>query len=324
MKHRIFARKAELYHGKEKTRPYFEGWYFKHVSIKDDFVMAVICGVSRTKDKSDDHSFIQIISSLKQKSKYIRFPYEAFKYEEGIFSVSVGENTFSYNKIHLDINAEGIKIKADLEYSNQKKLSNNVFSPSIMGFFSYIPNMECNHGVLSLKNTVEGSIVLDEKEYDMTDAVGYIEKDWGESFPNAWIWLQGNVSSQNDDVSLMCSVASIPFGLFNFTGLICVLSIGQAQYRFATYNGTGIKRILRTDRGVYLKLKKGKYFLEIDAKSKSFDILIGPTRSGMNRNLYESVEGEINVKLYKKDELFLDAILKGCGIEVSEVGSLIK
>ncbi len=322
MKHKIFARKAENYHGKEKTRPYFEGWYFKHVSAKDDFVISIICGVSRTKNKSDDHSFIQIITSLKQKSKYIRFPYDAFKYKKDSFSVAVGENTFSYDEMHLDIDSEEIKIKADLTYADKTKIQNSFFSPSIMGPFSYVPNMECNHGVLSLKNSVEGSITLDGTKYDMTDAVGYIEKDWGEAFPNAWIWLQGNVSLKGDDASFMCSIASIPLGLINFTGIICVLGIGEKQCRFATYNGTRIKSIKKTDNGVYLELKKGTEILEINAYTKNFDILVGPTRNGMDRTLYESVEGEISLKLFEKGELFFETKLISCGIEASEIGSL--
>lgn len=324
MKHRMLARKCELFHGNEKTRPYFEGWYFKHVSKQEDFILSVICGVSRSKNPRDDHSFIQVITGPAHKSHYIRFAYNAFEYDRESFNVSVGNNTFSYDQIHLDIARKDMHIKADFKYSNHLRLQNSIFSPSIMGPFSYIPNMECNHGVLSLKNEVQGNVEIDGKIYDMTGAVGYIEKDWGEAFPNAWIWLQGNVSAKKEDAAFMCSVASIPFGLIDFTGLICVLAIDGKQYRFATYNGAKIKSVKNVESGVDIALKRGVHLLEINARSKSFDKLIGPTRNGMTRELFESVAGAIHIKLYKKGKLIFEDDLSGCGMEISEIGELEK
>jgi len=323
MKHRMLARKCELFHGNEKTRPYFEGWYFKHVSKQEDFILSVICGVSRSKNSRDDHSFIQIITGPVHKSHYIRFAYNAFEYDRESFNVSVGNNTFSYDHIYLDIDRKDIRIKADLTYAKHHELHSNIFSPSIMGPFTYIPNMECNHGVLSLKNEVRGSVELDGRIYDMNNAVGYIEKDWGEAFPNAWIWLQGNVSKK-DATAFMCSVASIPFGPIDFTGLICVLAANGTQYRFATYNGAKIASVKNVENGVNIALKRGVHLLKISARTKSFDKLIGPTRNGMDRTLFESVAGEINLKLYKKGKLFFEDDLPGCGMEVSEIGDLVK
>ncbi len=324
MKHKILAKKSHLYHGIEKTRPYFEGWYFKHVSAKENFVLSVICGVSRSKDTNDDHSFIQIITGPEHKSTYIRFPYSDFKYDNDDFLVTIGSNTFSHDRIHLDINNKDISIQADLEYASHIYLESSFLCPSIMGYFSYLPNMECNHGVLSMKNAVYGKVTIDGVMHIMDEAVGYIEKDWGEAFPNAWIWLQGNVSKSYPKSSFMCSVASIPLGVFRFTGLIGIIDTGERQYRFATYNSSKIAHIRKTDKGVELLIKRKKHVLKINAYSESFDKLIAPTRNGMDRQLYESVSGEIEVELILDDRTIFEAHYTGCGIEVSEIGDLVK
>ena len=324
MKHKILAKKSHLYHGIEKTRPYFEGWYFKHASTKEDFVLSVICGVSRSKDPKDDHSFIQIITGPAHKSTYIRFPYHDFKYDNDDFQVTIGNNTFSYNRIYLRINNKDISICADLEYASHVYLESKFLCPSIMGYYAYLPNMECNHGVLSMKNDVYGKVTIDGVLHEMDNSVGYIEKDWGESFPNAWIWLQGNMSVKSPKSSFMCSVASIPLGIFSFTGFIGIIDTGERQYRFATYNSAKIACIRKTDKGVQLLIKRKNQSLKINAYSESFDKLIAPTRNGMDRQLYESVSGEIEVELILDDRTIFEAHYTGCGIEVSEIGDLVR
>ncbi len=77
MQHRLLPWAPEKYHGKENSRPYFEGWYFKLSSPEDDFSLAVIPGVSMGQDEKDDHSFIQVLFG--NNSHYVKFPRDKFK-----------------------------------------------------------------------------------------------------------------------------------------------------------------------------------------------------------------------------------------------------
>ena len=61
-----------------------------------------------------------------------------------------------------------------------------------MGPYTFAPFMECYHGVLSFDHTIAGSLAVDGQELDFTGGHGYIEKDWGQAFPKAWIWTQSN------------------------------------------------------------------------------------------------------------------------------------
>ena len=79
-----------------------------------------------------------------------------------------------------------------------------------MGPFAYFPFMECFHGVLSMKHRVSGSIVVNSKELIFNNGIGYIEKDWGRSFPKRYLWLQCNDFS-TEETSIMVSIADIPF-----------------------------------------------------------------------------------------------------------------
>ena len=61
-----------------------------------------------------------------------------------------------------------------------------------MGWYSFVPFMECNHGIVSVNHDLYGEISVNGNVIDFNNGKGYIEKDWGVSFPEAWIWIQSN------------------------------------------------------------------------------------------------------------------------------------
>jgi len=79
-----------------------------------------------------------------------------------------------------------------------------------MGIFAYIPKMECSHGVVSMNHGLEGILKINGEEIDFTGGKGYIEKDWGTSFPKQYIWIQCN-NFKNQTTRVFSSVADIPF-----------------------------------------------------------------------------------------------------------------
>jgi len=155
-----------VFQGRNKKENYFEGWYFK--MAKQDEVIALIPGIAMG---SDRHSFIQVISSREKKSWYVRFPYEAFKAEKKVFSITIRNNHFTIDGISIDLNPTPFPV--------------TLTKPGIMGWYAYVPFMECFHGVVSTHHNLKGSVKLNGKTSDYTGGTGYIEKDWGTSFPSA-------------------------------------------------------------------------------------------------------------------------------------------
>ena len=70
--------------------------------------------------------------------------------------------------------------------------------------------MECYHGVLSFDHAIHGALAVNGREHDFGRGRGYIEKDWGQAFPAAWVWFQTNHFSE-PGVCLTASVAIIPW-----------------------------------------------------------------------------------------------------------------
>jgi len=308
MGHRLLPFSPARYHGKPSSRPYFEGWYFKQASKEGALV--VIPGIFRGSDSSDDTAFIQLIHGSPPRSDYVAFPADEFSCHPSRFDLCIGGNCFSTKKVQMDI--PQIDLKAELHYRDHVPLKRNIVSPSIMGPFSYIPGMQCNHGVLSLWHSVQGEVECKGKKLVFKNADGYIEKDWGEEFPESWIWMQCG----KDREALMCAVASIPIKTFHFTGLIAVLCTGERQYRFATYNGGRVMNVIERKDSLTIELARGSYRLCIIARSKHFGSLKTPSKTGMNRNIQESVSCIYDISLSRDTQTVYSGHFENGGLEM--------
>ncbi len=294
-----------------KNKNYFEGWYFKNTNNEKG--ISFIPGINI--DETGKKAFIQVITN--QTSYYIDYDIDLFKFNITPFYIQIGENSFSKDGIHIDIKQsnQSPRIYGDISYLEKKEIKTDILNPNIMGPFSYIPFMECNHAILSMKNTTKGSIVINQEKMDFNNGVAYIEKDWGTSFPKNYIWVQGN-QFQNKNVSFMISVANIPFKLFEFRGLICVLIMDNQEYRFTTYNGAKIVKYEVTDKLLNITLKKGRYSLNIQSNYDEGLKLSAPVKGKMAKDIYESISSTITVTLKREEKtIFLDTSIN-CGLEI--------
>jgi len=305
----ILIKKPELFQGEKylkSNKCYFEGWYFKNTTNNN--TISFIPGINI--NENEKKAFIQVITN--HKSHYLNYNINDFKFNNNPFYIQIGNNFFSKEKIHLDINdkTQKLKITGDIIYSNEINIKSN-----IMGPFGYLPFMECNHGVLCMKNKTNGLIKINNQKIKFNDGTGYIEKDWGTSFPKYYIWCQGN-DFKNKNASFMLSIANIPFKFFNFKGLICSLIIDNKEYRFATYNNTKIIKYNVSRNIVDITLKKEKYILNIKSKQLNGLKLSAPIKGKMEKDILESITSVINVTLKENSQIIFSDISKNCGLEI--------
>lgn len=304
-------------------KKYFEGWYYKQVSKDRKHTISFIPGVSFDKNKSS--CFIQCIYRHEEKGLLVNnidYPFEAFRVEKDPFSVHIYNNCFSMKDLELDLVSQELSVKGSIHLSNLSPIHKSLLHPNIMGFFSYIPFMECNHGLISMSHDLSGALTINDEIVDFTGGKGYIEKDWGSSFPSDYIWVQSN-HFDNDAVSFFCSVANIPFGKFSFKGFICNLRVGNEEYRFATYNASRLIIDDCQNQSIHLMFKNSRHSLEIKGDLKDTKLLIAPKKGLMNHAIKEGLSGRIHVCLRdKKGQIILAAKSNHCGMEI--VDKLIK
>ena len=184
-----------------------------------------------------------------------------------------------------------------------------------MGPFSYIPFMECNHAILSMKSKADGLININNDNLRFDSGIGYIEKDWGYSFPKSYIWCQGN-NFRNINASFMISIADIPFKAFNFKGIICVLIIDNNEFRFATYNNAKLINYDVSNSSLNIVLKKGHYSLNVRSNYNSSLKLLAPVKGKMEKNIFESICASITVTLKKDNIIIFSDTSTICGLEI--------
>ena len=216
-----------LYHGWGKKPPFFEGWYFKLVSADGSEKVAIIPGVILGKDA---HAFVQVLEGVKGKTVYHTFAFQDFQADPEQFSFKIGSNQFDGRHLSLDINnAEG-KISGEIKLGALNPWPVTFLSPGIMGWYAWVPRMECYHGVLSFDHPLEGELTLNGQKMDFSGGHGYIEKDWGQSFPSAWVWFQSN-HFNGARACITASVAVIPWMKSAFRGFIVGLWLDGILHR---------------------------------------------------------------------------------------------
>ena len=144
--------------------------------------------------------------------------------------------------------------------------------------------MECNHAILSMKNTAIGVIKINDDIIEFNKGSGYIEKDWGTSFPKSYIWCQGN-NFKTQNASFMMAIADIPFKIFEFKGIICDLIIDNTEYKFTTYNNTKLIDYVVDDNLLNITLKKGNYYLNIQSIYDKGLKLTAPVKAKMQKDI---------------------------------------
>ena len=180
--------------------------------------------------------------------------------------------------------------------------------------------MECYHGVLSLDHGLRGALTVDGERVDFSGGRGYTEKDWGRSFPAAWVWLQSNHFEQ-PETSITASVAVIPWIRSAFRGFIAGLWHGGQLHRFATYTGARVEKLTIGDDSVTWIVRDRRHRLEMVAQRARTGVLRGPSGVDMGGRVPESLQSAVRVRLSSVvgggEHLIFEGTGRNAGLEVS-------
>jgi tocopherol cyclase len=281
----------EVFQGKGKKHTYFEGWYFKVVNASETKAYAFIPGIALD-GTGNRQAFIQVLDGKKRSSHYHKFDIRSFVAESNVFKIAVGDNHFSEDSINLNLSG----LKGILHFKDNVRWPSHWYSPGIMGPYSFVPFMECYHGIVSMDHGVYGQLEMEDGLIDFNDGRGYIEKDWGRSFPSAYVWMQSNHFT-TPGISLKVSVAKIPWVRKSFTGFIAGLWIRNRLIQFTTYNGSSLRKLDIDSKRIELLMANKKNCLEIIVLRDAATSLASPIRGFMDGRIEESMSSRMEVSL---------------------------
>ena len=264
----------------------------KHCSRDEQHVLSIIPGVAL--NNSDSHAFIQVMEGISGKTGYISYPLETFQWDQRTFEIKVGSSTFSGKGVMLDIDEDSMVLKGRLDYHNPTGYPGTWLSPGIMGWYSFVPFMECYHGIVSANHELSGTVTYNHQEIDFSGGNGYIEKDWGRSFPETWIWVQCN-NFHDKNASLFFSVAKIPWLGNFFMGFIAFFYLDGKYHIFSTYNKSRLVNVSMEGDIITIKLVKRSFILSIRVIQKISGELKAPVTGLMSRRIKESNDSIVEV-----------------------------
>jgi len=311
-------RNTAFFQGSNRRKRYFEGWYFKCISADRKHAIAVIPGMA-IDPQGKRHSFVQVINAVSGKTWYYHFPYSDFRSPIDSFAVFIGQNTFGPDGLSLDIDTDEGRISGDLTFTDIHRFPTSRLSPGIMGPFTYIPFMECYHGIIHLYHRLQGRLEIDGVSMDFTDGVGYIEKDYGRSFPSTYLWLQASHFNPQG-ASFVFSQARIPFLGSEFPGFFAYFTnFSDINVRFATYNRSRLSK-WRVDAAAGTcagELTGPAGTLVFEAKMSGGGTLRAPVDGLMDREIIESITALVSVKLVgRHGEVLFEGTSSEAGMEI--------
>jgi tocopherol cyclase len=284
------------YHGHGSKPPFFEGWYYKAVDATEQHRYAIIPGIFKSRDPAKHHAFVQVLDGGTGQSSYQRYPPGEFWAADGVLDLRIGPNRFTPDGLAVEIDTPELTMSGQLQFGPVRPWPVSLASPGMMGWYAWMPFMECYHGVVSLDHGIEGSLTVNGRAINLSGGRGYTEKDWGRSFPQAYIWFQTNHFDQ-PGISLTGSVAIIPWIRRSFPGFIAGLWHGGVLYPFASYTGASIERLEIADGQVTWAVRSKRHRLEMTASRAEGGLLHAPTTVDMEQRIAETLTATVEVRL---------------------------
>lgn len=304
--------RPEVYHGLNKQGPFFEGWYFKLVNKEQNRSYAIIPAVYLSKNPEESFSFIQMLDGQNHQVIYQNFSLDQFWSDKNLFLIKIGDNQFAINSITLDINSGGKKIKGTIYFEDINPWPIKLFSPGAMGWYAFMPFMQCYHGALSFDHQLKGDLFINDKRITFDGGAGYIEKDWGRAFPSAYVWTQCN-HFEKPGISIMVSIAKIPWLKSWFRGFLAGLLYKNELYPFTTYTGAKLDFLHIHEKKVNLAIFDKKYRLEIEVEKNRGGLLYGPDGNKFVQNIYETLNSTLNLRFLRRNKYGDEILFEGVG-----------
>lgn len=286
------------YKGPGHRRAFFEGWYFK-LTLDDTATLSLI--PSLHKRGHVIYASLQWIIAKGSDTVSGSHAYgpDQIKLMQNPFQLTLGNNRIDESGIlfrEKDLNI-AVKFK-DLHH----------YRRDIMGPFRRLHGlMPCSHGLLVTNGQADVKIASPWVS-GFFDSGVYVEKDWGDTFPDRYIWLQADFPDQ--EAHLFFSIAKVKIGKINFVGFIANLTLNGKDYTLATWNHSRCK-VYGSPTALEITLTQGGITLTIQLKPIKSVNLNSPVIGLMTSSVRESLACPLTLKVVApKSEEFLAHTLR--------------
>ena len=293
-----------------KKEDAFEGWFCKVDDPKNGLLFSVIWGYST--HRSTKHAFLQFQNSLQHDTAYISYPIQELKWKADPFVLRIGRNVLSQAGMHLDFGMNDIPVQGDFHFGDFSPIERSILKPNIMGWLTHFPN-ECNHAIISMKHSVTGNLLMGNQSWNIQEANGFIEKDWGTGFPKEYVWVQVN---DWEESAVVFSYATVPILGKYAKGFFLVLHHDGKEYRFSSIEGSRLRDFQVSDDSFSVTIEKKDIRLKLKAKQSNPVALTSPKQGEMNSRIKESLDGTFELTLEMNKQMMIALSSQRASIDV--------
>jgi|GEM_PF-444271 len=273
--------------GSFDRKKYFEGWFHKIYSEKYKASFILIYGYT-TGNSTKKFGFIQV-HIPNQKVLIMYFDKNEVFCDPNRHVVRMGEHILTTNKI--DINTKEIGI--------QLHLTNNQSIPTFknsMGYSYVIPNLTCYHAILNKSHLVSGEIRTANTSFALDQDMGYLEKNWGTSFPENYIWLHA-VDPADAKVNLLFSQAEIKWMGSTFFRHLGYLNFENEYIDLRLLKNSIVSSSFVSSEKQVIHISSKLIELEISIVLGEQVLFKGPEDGALRRDIIHYTDALIEVKL---------------------------
>lgn len=284
---------------------WYEWWYFKLYDQKTETPFFFLYGVTNPWDQESKNKISRGFvgfGNFKEKWWVEKdFHVNQFRAAERVMNVQIATSNgaterSAFGQIAGEYNNQKHEIKWDLKIAPDWKFNAMGWTMDV----DWSSNIFWYPAQASM--FVSGVIEADGKTYVLEKAPGYQDRNWGKSFPQWWAWIVSN-QFENSPGTVLAGGGGLPDVVTKLKIPIFVLGLRHQgkEYSFRLNDGDLVRMKISFGHWWVSAINKKGYRVDIEghAPKEKFMDLVFLTPQGQKFHDYESLEGNINVKLYK-------------------------
>lgn len=300
------------------TGDWYEWWYYKVTVPGTDqafyFCYGVVNPWDAAQSRPASRAYVSAGNFQAGRTHELKFPVTDFKAAASATFVRVGPHTATDRALKGSLPLpEGGEFSWDLRMEKE-------WSFNALGWTMYVPGITNIFWFPAQASArMSGTIKYGGREYLLSGAPAYQDRNWGRGFPRWWAWLVSN-HFKNSPGTALAAGGGMPkvLGSFHMPNAMGIgLRHAGKEYAFRPSRGDLIKLDVDYGKWKVRALNKDGDRIEIDAwaPEEKFLLLKFMAPQGQEFYDYEALQGNIKVRLYKGAKLIADLETDEGGIE---------
>jgi tocopherol cyclase len=286
------------YHFDGAADPFYEGWYHR-LAVPDRaeaffFIYGVINPAPGSAYSSEAFLYCGRASTVE--SVYQKVPPDEFSALQQARDVRIGNLSRATAPRFAGLADDGVhRCEWDIA------VSDGIAWPQTMGWMTGSAGLETSWHVGTLRGRHTGWVRFDGDEIGFEQAPGYADHNWGSTFPAQWIWLQANTFDEGD-AALAASGGTVQFQGGQIEAAMIGLWHDGALSTFRTQDLDTVSQS-HADSTWTMEGQRGLERIRITASCDPAGLfhLLVPTAEGMKPRAWESLGGELEVTLERRE-----------------------